>query len=35
LLATGTDLTSVSLASYGVLNELRLPDTISTLAIDN
>ena len=35
LLATGTDLTAVSLASYGVLNELRLPDTISTLAISN
>lgn len=35
LLATGTDLTAVSLANYGILNELRLPDTISTLAIDN
>ena len=35
ILATGTDITSVSLPSYGILSELRLPSTITTLALNN
>ena len=35
ILATGTDITSISLPSYGVLSELRLPPTITTLALNN
>lgn len=35
ILATGSGLTSINLASYGSINELRLPNTIKSLTLDN